>query len=69
MTVPVEAITKERLDRWAKRMKESHATPLLLIGVGHDQVSGQIVICTLDEPELSNDKLRAFLKYALKELQ
>jgi hypothetical protein len=66
--VPVEQITKDRLARWAARLSESHATPVMLVAIGHDQVSGQVVICTLDEPEFDNEKLKAFLRYALEEL-
>lgn len=65
--VPTEQITKERFERWAKRLSESHATPALLVGIGHDQVKGQVVICTLED--FSNDEIRAFLVFALKELE
>jgi len=67
--MPVEQITAERLLRWSKRLSQAHATPILLVAVGHDEVSGQIVLCTLDEEELTNSKLRAFLEYAIKELK
>jgi hypothetical protein len=66
--VPVAQIVDDRLARWAIRMKESHATPVMLVGIGHDHVSGQIVLCTLDEEEFDIEKLKAFLRYALAEL-
>lgn len=64
--VPTEQITKERLDSWRARMKESNATPVLLVGVGHDQTSGQLVICTVED--IANDYLRSLLVFALQEL-
>lgn len=64
--VPTEQITKERLDSWKARMKESNATPVLLVGVGHDQTSGQLVICTVED--IANDYLRSLLVFALQEL-
>jgi hypothetical protein len=69
MAVPTEAITRERLDRWAARMRDSHATPLILIGVGHDENIGQIVVCTLDEPEITRNVLRQLLQEALDQLE
>jgi hypothetical protein len=40
-----EEITKERLARWAVRLESQHATPLVLVGIGHDHVSGNLVVC------------------------
>ena len=54
--VPTEQITDERLDRWKKRLSESHATPIALIGIGHDHVSGQRVLCTVEH--ISTEELR-----------
>jgi len=68
MPLPTEEITKERLYNWMQKMKQSNATPILLVGIGHEQTSGQIVICTLDEPELRQETIREFLRYALKQL-
>lgn len=69
MSVPTEAITKERLERWENRLSAAHATPILLVAIGHDHNSGQLVVCTLDEPELDNAKLRVLLMRALTELE
>jgi hypothetical protein len=57
--VPTEAITEERLARWKKRLAESHATPVALIGIGHDHVSRQRVLCTVEDIPL--DQLRELL--------
>jgi len=64
--VPVREIVDERLALWAKRLNENNATPAVLLGIGHDRTSGQIVVCTVED--FTNDELRYFLAYALKEL-
>lgn len=65
--VPTENITNERLRRWAKKLAIEHATPTVLVGIGHDHKSGRLVVCTVED--ISNDELRAMLVYALKELE
>jgi hypothetical protein len=67
--VPTEKITQERLDGWAKKFSESHATPILSLGVGHDHTSGQLVLCIVDEAALDNKMIRFFLRMALRELE
>lgn len=69
MSVPVEKINTDRLALWAQHLNESHATPLLLIGIGHDHTSGQLVLCTLNEDEITPAVLTAFLVEAIRELQ
>lgn len=56
-----EQITNDRLNKWKRRLAQSHATPLLLVGVGHDWNIGKLVLCTLDEQEIGNDVMRAIL--------
>ncbi len=64
--VLTEEITASRLASWQKKLAAEHATPLLLVGIGHDHVSGQVVLCT---PEgIDYDMLRAHLLFVLKEL-
>ncbi len=61
--VNTEEITRKRLAGWERRLSESHATPLVMIGVSHDQKSGQIVLCL---PEGVDDELLvSSLRYAL----
>jgi len=45
MPVPTVFITDERLDDWKAKLRQSNATPLALIGVGHDHKSGELVVC------------------------
>jgi hypothetical protein len=66
MPVNVVGITQDRLAQWALRLETSHATPVLLVGVGHDHVSGQIVICVTEER--TDKEILALLKKAVREL-
>ena len=66
--VPTEQITDERLNRWKERLRESHATPLCLIGIGHDHNSGTPVVVTLEEEEMPLATLRLFLRIVLSKL-
>lgn len=38
----IREICEERLGKWTEVLVEEHCTPAILIGVGHDQVSGAI---------------------------
>lgn len=58
-TKQIRQINVERLGNWTHKMVSSHATPMLLIGVGHDHVSGKRVICTLED--MRDDVVTAFL--------
>ena len=49
MTVPVEQITPELLKRWGKRLIALHATPLLIVAIGHDHVSGELTVLTCED--------------------
>ena len=63
-----ERLTTDRLAAWARDLAYDHATPLLLVGVGHDRTRGRIVVCTVDDAEMTDDRLRAFLRYAINHL-
>jgi len=39
------AICDERLTRWKELLVADNATPIVLIGVGHEHNSGQIDVC------------------------
>jgi hypothetical protein len=45
----IAAICDERLGRWKQRLIEQHSTPLVMLAVGHDQKSGQLLVLTLEE--------------------
>lgn len=60
-------ICDQRLRRWKTRLAYEHATPVLLVSVGHDDKLGQIVICTTEE--MSNFEISLLLKEALRLLR
>jgi hypothetical protein len=50
-----------------KRVVDSHATPVLLLSVGHDHVSGQLTICITQDR--TDQEIIAFLQGAINELK
>jgi hypothetical protein len=67
MPVNVREITHERLGIWEKLIINAHATPTLLLGIGHDHVKGQLVVCVTED--CSNEEVLMLLYGAIKELQ
>ena len=68
MPVPTEKITQQRLELWKNQLKDEHATPLVLIGIKHDQNAGQMVICTVNEREVTREVLAGLLTKVVFEL-
>lgn len=66
MPVDVKRITVERLDSWQKQLINAHATPVILVGVGHDHVTGQINVITTED--MTPAQILLFLKRVVKEL-
>lgn len=64
--VPTEQITRERLAGWTKRLDSEHATPMLLIGIGHDHTSGQAVLCIPED--IPMERVRELLQFTLDRL-
>ncbi len=65
----LRAIIAERLARWTERLVSSHATPMVLVGIGHDANSGTVVVCALEDGAFSETRhLRALLRYAIDHL-
>ena len=64
--VPTAEITQERLQRWAKLLEESDATPALLLGIGHNRFSGLPVLLTTEDMDRAD--IRTFLEMALAAL-
>lgn len=63
----VRAICRERLALWTEHLVSDHATPILLIGVGHDKRSGEVVLCTTEG--LSDRAISVFLRGVLGRLE
>ncbi len=62
----VKAICDQRLESWKARLVQGHATPLALLGVGHDWNSGKLVFCTTED--MPGDQLAVFLLSVAKDL-
>lgn len=45
----VRRINRDRLAGWAERLCGEHATPLLLVGCGHDHRQGQVTLCVCED--------------------
>ena len=41
----IEQINLERLASWGQKLAANNATPILLLGVGHGDRSGQLNVC------------------------
>jgi len=59
-------VIDERLAKWGQRLKEQNASPVILVGIGHDRNSGNTVLCTVENEEMSIQVLRAFLVNAVE---
>lgn len=64
--VRIRSITTERLVRWTEKLIAQHATPALLLGIGHDHNSGQLVLCCTED--ISDEDLRKLVRGVLHEL-
>ena len=65
--VDVQGITIERLKDWGADCIRDHATPALLLAIGHDDHAGEIHVYIPDAPFME-DNVRQWLKIALKNL-
>lgn len=45
----IHKINVERLGRWKNKLVDNHATPVMLLGVGHDHKEGELQICITEE--------------------
>jgi hypothetical protein len=63
----IGSINSKRLASWADKLTSAHATPQLLLGVGHDHVSGQVSVIVCEE--ITNDQIEALLRFALDAIQ
>jgi hypothetical protein len=66
MPTNTNAITQERLDAWQELLDIQHATPIMLLAVGHDSRAGEVHVCVPDD--LTSAAVRSLLVAALQEL-
>ncbi len=65
--IAITQINVERLSRWSGHLIDEHATPFLLIGFGHDQRSGDVVLCACEETD--DTTIRQVLRGILRRLE
>jgi hypothetical protein len=65
-TTEVRDICTQRFAGWTERLVASHATPVLLLGIGHDHNSGQLNVITMED--VPDEQLKLFLAATLREL-
>ncbi len=66
-TEQIQKINSERLAGWSKKFSAAHATPVALIGVGHDHKAGEIHLCICENGP-TNQEIAAFLRGAAAQL-
>jgi hypothetical protein len=64
----IRRINLERLKRWQELLIQEHGTALALVGVGHDHVSGKLMVCSPDNGP-SNVELAGMLRFLAEELE
>lgn len=63
----ISEICTERLGRWQKKLEGEHATPVLLMGVGHDHNKGKLVVVVTEDCD--DAQLYLWLAGALGEIK
>lgn len=63
----INKINVGRLSRWKDRLNDTHATPVLMIGVGHDHYNGKVILCTTED--LTDSELLLFMQDACRQLE
>ena len=63
----INKINVERLNKWKSRLNDEHATPVVMVGVGHDHKNGRIVLCTTED--MNDFALMTFMQTACKMLE
>lgn len=64
--VEVKPINWERMNRWRERLNENESTPVVLVGVGHNQHTGRIFVLATEER--TDEEIIIFLQAALAQL-
>lgn len=59
-------IIGDRLEQWHESCVDAHATPALLVAIGHDHAAGEVNVLTVQD--ITNDELRLLLAAALARL-
>lgn len=67
--INIPEINVERLTKWEAHLNSYNASAVLLLGVGHDHTSGQLVVCVPEMDAMDNANLVILLQGAIKQLQ
>ncbi len=62
-----QQITVARLAGWQKKLSAQNATPLALVGIGHEHTSGKVVLC-IPENGPSDAEIARILRWAANQL-
>ena len=62
-----EKVTERRLQDWRGPLRKGNATPIVLLGIGREHKSGQLVVCVADD--VDNDLVVDSLLSALRTVQ
>lgn len=65
-TFNIPEICSERMGEWAKELAEHEATPMLVVGVGHNENSGSVHVFTCDQ--FTDEDILKLLVFALREI-
>jgi hypothetical protein len=60
--VDVEKINNDRLKSWRDKLNAAHATPIIMLAIGHDHVEGQVHLVAIEK--LNNEQIKQFLSNA-----
>ena len=63
MATGVRKITKGRMKEWASNLVQKRHTPILVVGMGHDQAQGQLSVISVES--LTNQELEHSLQRAI----
>jgi len=57
--VDVEKINNDRLKSWRDKLNAAHATPIIILGIGHDHVEGKTMLIAVEN--LTDEQIKDFL--------
>jgi hypothetical protein len=63
----IKEVCEERLAHWTQGLVSEHATPIILVGVGHDHNAGMVTVYTCQE--ITDQEIALFLMSVLNRLQ
>lgn len=65
--ITLPAICHSRLQEWAKQLADCNCTPVLVMGIGHEENAGEVHLFTMQD--FTDDDLQMFLAFAMREIR